>query len=107
MLAFWCFPLHFSQTTPLVAPAVQMTINQEAPDHMLEVTWKHGQHKAVLHADLQDTCFHYSSTVESDDGRMRTRRFILDNDLDLSEPTKHRAHAKQSPAKRQMAFADA
>lgn len=91
----------------MVAAAAQMTINHEAPDHMLEVTWKYGQHKAVLHADLRDTCFHYSSTVESADGHMRTRRFILDNDLDLSEPTTHRAHAKQAPAEKQMAFADA
>jgi len=49
---------------------VQISINEEQPDHYLDVSWKKDVHHARLVADMQTRIFHIYGTKTNGDGKM-------------------------------------
>ena len=49
---------------------VQLSINEDQPDHYLDVAWKKDQHHARLVADMQTRIFHIYGTKDNGDGKL-------------------------------------
>ena len=49
---------------------VQVSINNNQPDHYLDVSWKKDVHHARLVADMQTRIFHIYGTKEDGDGKL-------------------------------------
>lgn len=86
---------------------LQIHVNDEVEDHLLEVCWRNGEHKAILYADLKNLCFHSDVTMEGKDGKLELRRYEVGEMA--SPPTADMDHlqASRRPAPPKRAFADA
>lgn len=86
--------------------ALQIHVNDEVEDHLLEVSWRNGEHKATLYADLKNLCFHSDVTMEGKHGKLELRRYEVGEMA--SPPTADTAdlQASRRPAPQKRAFAE-
>ena len=87
---------------------MQVHVNDKVADHLLEVTWQNGGHKATLYADLQNLCFHSEVTVADENGKLQLRRYEVGETANPPAPASAAdMKASQRPIKEKKAFADA
>ncbi|KAK9837666.1 hypothetical protein WJX74_002520 [Apatococcus lobatus] len=81
-------------------------VNDEVEDHLLEVSWRNGEHKATLYADLRNLCFHSDVTMEGKNGKLELRRYEVGEMASPPTSGTDDMQSSQRPAPQKQAFAD-
>ena len=87
---------------------LQVHVNDDVEDHLLEVSWRNGEHSATLYADLRNLCFHSDVTQADESGKLQLRRYEVGETA--SPPTSGSdadMKSSQRPVSKKTAFADA
>ena len=63
---------------------MQLSINEDQPDHYLDVAWKKDEHHARLVADMQTRIFHIYGTKDNGDGKLDCVSSSVRNMLELT-----------------------